>query len=734
MPFRAPPPAQHPSVLVRPTSPTASSPALQQRSPTTPPPLGIGARHHATLRLPKPPPPPKPLYLTARLGHNKIATNERSVHEDEAQASLKRRKRGELPPSWGRSIVAEDAELDDVAEDELQTDEAGPPAAGDANRLSVTLSAAIQDVERVTPTGGFDSEDSPPQSPYTVSLDTLQAAVAPPSEESGDLETPTSHRNTAREPSIASSTGSTGLFRTPVGTFRLERMSDLDDGRRYSTIRFRDDAGQLNIFFDPRLHNPFAPDRHDSEPLSLLGRQSMPTETGVALQDSPLVSKVTDTEKTVATEEVSELPTLGNGPPLASLSPINDSTLLPLPAQSLPALALHAFSGLTECGELSFEGGEELRIEVEDVGGGWSLGYVAREGEAGRGLIPRAWFAVSLKSLARPGPVLSLLTFLKIQYVEATTPSSQPEFAGETMPSDESDYATRSIGRHVVVSGTEFEPTWFDSLPSPASPTLEAPSTSTIPAPLVPQPADAPTILQISNVPEISDSFLPSLGLRSSARFGSALLSVVGSAFSFSLPFSFGGIVVPGASILAATSAPTFKRDSVTRAPRLPRPECDWRVAKRQDSKSLLLAWIEEGDEFDNDLTDVTQTWEVADGPAWQRARGAVYRVSIHDPVVVNTASERLHVSYTVSTRFEEAVAESLEDDVYAVTRRFSDFVALDDLLRMRFFHPLVIFAPLPTKGEISFRSKRTDPTFLARRARLLTEWMADLCRHPVLG
>ena len=92
MPFRAPPPAQHPSVLVRPTSPTASSPALQQRSPTTPPPLSIGARHHATLRLPKPPPPPKPLYLTARLGHNKIAAVERSAHEDEAQASLKRRK------------------------------------------------------------------------------------------------------------------------------------------------------------------------------------------------------------------------------------------------------------------------------------------------------------------------------------------------------------------------------------------------------------------------------------------------------------------------------------------------------------------------------------------------------------------------------------------------------------------------------------------------------------------
>lgn len=237
-------------------------------------------------------------------------------------------------------------------------------------------------------------------------------------------------------------------------------------------------------------------------------------------------------------------------------------------------------------------------------------------------------------------------------------------------------------------------------------------------------------------MPENSGSFLPSLGLPSSAQVGSALLSVVGSAFSFSLPFSFGGgIVVPGASTLAATSAPTFKRNEVARAPQLPRPECDWKAAKRQDSKSLLLAWIEEGDEFDNDLTDVTQTWDVADGPVWQRARGAVYRVSIHDPVVVNTASERLHVSYTLSTHFEVAVAESPEEkDVYAVARRFSDFVALDDLLRMRFFHPLVIVTPLPTKSEISFPSTRTDPAFLARRARLLTDWLTDLCRHPVLG
>lgn len=71
------------------------------------------------------------------------------------------------------------------------------------------------------------------------------------------------------------------------------------------------------------------------------------------------------------------------------------------------ALSLHAFVGESAFGELSFARGCDLCIEVEDLGGGWSLGYPAAEGEGGRGLIPRGFYAVSRGTLrrARLGPL-----------------------------------------------------------------------------------------------------------------------------------------------------------------------------------------------------------------------------------------------------------------------------------------------------------------------------------------
>lgn len=70
----------------------------------------------------------------------------------------------------------------------------------------------------------------------------------------------------------------------------------------------------------------------------------------------------------------------------------NDQLEVP---DSLPAVTLYVFVGETAFGELSFDGGIDLRIEVEDLGGGWSLGYPSAAGEQGRGLIPRGFYAVS---------------------------------------------------------------------------------------------------------------------------------------------------------------------------------------------------------------------------------------------------------------------------------------------------------------------------------------------------
>lgn len=68
-----------------------------------------------------------------------------------------------------------------------------------------------------------------------------------------------------------------------------------------------------------------------------------------------------------------------------------DASLLDLPDQPLPAISLHSFSGETDFGELSFAGGVSIDIEIEDLGGGWSLGCI----DGTRGLIPRGWYAVS---------------------------------------------------------------------------------------------------------------------------------------------------------------------------------------------------------------------------------------------------------------------------------------------------------------------------------------------------
>jgi hypothetical protein len=84
---------------------------------------------------------------------------------------------------------------------------------------------------------------------------------------------------------------------------------------------------------------------------------------------------------------------------------VDDNLLeIPIPVQ---AISLHSFAGEDAFGELSFDAGVEIMIEVEDLGGGWSLGYENRLGEGARGLIPRGWYAVSL-SIAKLSIILTL--------------------------------------------------------------------------------------------------------------------------------------------------------------------------------------------------------------------------------------------------------------------------------------------------------------------------------------
>lgn len=71
-----------------------------------------------------------------------------------------------------------------------------------------------------------------------------------------------------------------------------------------------------------------------------------------------------------------------------------DQTVLDITELAQRAISTHAFEGEAAFGELSFGKGQELEIEVADLGGNWSLGWVVKDGEAGRGLIPIGYYKV----------------------------------------------------------------------------------------------------------------------------------------------------------------------------------------------------------------------------------------------------------------------------------------------------------------------------------------------------
>lgn len=132
------------------------------------------------------------------------------------------------------------------------------------------------------------------------------------------------------------------------------------------TLKGSSTIKRTSIFFDPHQPNPFVPPA-----LPPLPSPSPPVE------ESDEVFKALEDPESQPQEDDE-----------------NDENLLDLPP-SLLALSLHSFAGEAAFGELSFEGGVELCIEVEDLGGGWSLGFEKEKGEEGRGLIPRGWYAVS---------------------------------------------------------------------------------------------------------------------------------------------------------------------------------------------------------------------------------------------------------------------------------------------------------------------------------------------------
>ncbi|TNY23505.1 hypothetical protein DMC30DRAFT_347374 [Rhodotorula diobovata] len=766
MPFRAPLPSQDPAVLSRPlpsqdpavlsrplpaSAPSSSVPARTSLHPTTAP---APAATPATLRLPAPPPPPKPLYLSTRRGYGRgrgLAPRDSSdfdsagEEEEDEEEGGGVRERGYVPPTpvqRGRrgalprwSAVLDGQEAARAAQGEEES--AGEGTVKGRGPHAPLAHEGEGDEARTALEALFAPSASPP--PVPAPLD-------------------------AREPSSTSTTSS-DAYRTPAGTLKAERG-------RASTLRFRDRvSGRTSIYFDAGSENPFVP--------------SPPSDTLSALPDE-----------------------LADAPPR---SPPPDAPLLPLPSTApLGAVALHPFAGEPSFGELSFPQGCALRIEVEDVGGGWSLGWREDEGEEGRGLVPRGWYgyvdvrppAAEATPVPAP-PVAAGPSALAALFTPASLDATQhqdnlvPADAGSAT-SRPAEYATRSIGRHLVMSGTEFEPTWSEEgadavtgavavagqdgetrrpramerveesdevkaegavIPGDAEGD-QAPdaklarddsdaghgdsSCAALSAPTLP-PVRAASPLPPSRPAPPSGSFLFRLGL---------VPSSTSSAFSLLLP-ALGRTPIPGASILAATAAPPSSQHAHARRAPLPRLTSTRRAVAPSgaEGKALLLRWVEEGDALDEEVGDGEggdgaggQRWDIDAGPAWRAIEDEVYGVRVREGRKVSSLGESAYVAFEVETTFPasgaavagaEADAEGCEAEggnILVVQRRYSHFLALHTLLSARFCAPLITVPPLPPGAPLAFGAARFDPALVETRRRELEAWLRRCSRHPVLA
>lgn len=220
-------------------------------------------------------------------------------------------------------------------------------------------------------------------------------------------------------------------------------------------------VGRTSIFFDPTLPNPLIdPAVSNSPPLEApLNMEESKYEVNDAQEDTPIEEEDEDEEENIL-----------------------DITSV------VPAVSLHSFTGESAFGELCFEGGVKLLIEVEDLGGGWSLGYLEEEGEEGRGLIPRGWYGVS-RGVGFPRTVqgLHLTRFRKPykQYVEIpVSPSKEDESKSKDEPQiDDADATT-------VLEISQEEPsTLFFNIASNRSPPLSPHASSpNLPPPSPPSP------------------------------------------------------------------------------------------------------------------------------------------------------------------------------------------------------------------------------------------------------
>ncbi|GAA5963101.1 hypothetical protein JCM3765_001770 [Sporobolomyces pararoseus] len=795
MPFRMPPPittstgTQAPtnsaSTSSRPLSPTSANTSC----PSTSSPLPMTA----TLRLPGPPLPPKPLHLT--ISKNSTLSTDRSrrgtITGDRSHKGggkvARGNRRGELP-RWSRiGLEGEDTEsVETKKEKEREETECEGTIKLGSGKVEHTRHGFGQEQGAKLPKAGGTEE----QMRGDGEEPTIEELLGIPS--SGNSYRRKKDRDESDD----------DTFKSAVDTLEVQDEDEDEGGGGGSTIK------RKSIYFDPSNENPFLPPSSTSPYLTIsLGKDHREEEGKV------------ETLETVQVESLGLLISTpldaASPPPLPSQNTSSSvsevSPQLELPDSPLLAVSLHSFSGETSFGELSFTQGIELCIEIEDLGGGWSLGYVREVGEEGRGLIPRGWYAYIDVS-----PTPGRQNLEKTATVESQEPIELPSPLATSPPSpfshsldlpvgtEDSDltvsslvaearegYASRSIGRHLIISGTEFEPIRDTE---EAAPGVEKPGqseghirtvevrceageeetkeknekseeedsksnekttdtspeeSSTAPVQETTSPTsdvqmgepyeEMPALPASTFDPSASSSPPASISEQSRpppTRSQGSILYRLGlispSSASTTSPRSYllGGLSIPGASILAHSHP---RRPPSPLASEL-KPDRLSRVPTVMSGKGYVMEWIKKGDELDEDIKEDTQIWDIdnENGPVW-RSISTAFIVQIHSPRKLSPLGETPYTSFRLTTHFDTLPQPGVDSNenpppALTVSRRFSHFVSLHQLLISHF--SLLSIPPLPPKA---FGATRFSDEFVEERKRDLERWIEKIVRHPVL-
>ncbi|GAA5980703.1 hypothetical protein JCM5350_006358 [Sporobolomyces pararoseus] len=790
MPFRMPPPITTTSSNQAPDKSSSSSFSPHLRSPTSaantssssPASTSLPIPITATLRLPGPPLPPKPLHLTISK-NSTLSTMDRFRDESEEEGTV---KEGGIDREGG----------------------GGKGSRGNRRGELPRWSRIGFEGEKVETKKGIDSEGTIKLA--SDKIDTVKAVKSP----RGDR-TEEQTRNDGEEPTMEE------LLGIPSSGSEYRRKKDRDDSAddtfksAIDTLKVGDDDGgrggstikRKSIYFDPTNENPFLPSSSStSTPSTPLSRKGDAEREGRIESLETVQVEPSDLSTPTEAASLSSLPPRATSSPAPIVSP-----QVELPDSPLLAISLHSFSGETSFGELSFSQGIELGIEIEDLGGGWSLGYVKEIGEEGRGLIPRGWYAyIDVDRATKPQEVEKTVSGEPQELIELPSPlatdpptPSSPSLDDPVKSEDMNildsplasveGYATRSIGRHLVISGTEFEPIRGTEEAALESETLEGSNgfkgitneegksqedaskeksekseqgeeaesneEAKVTSPEEPYPATAKdTTTTTSNLPvavraeelpagptsslepSTSSTALPSISGPSRPPPSSAQGSILyrlglfspssAGTTSSSRSYLLGGLSIPGASILAHSHP--------RRTPSPPaldfKPERMSRVPSVMKGKGYVLEWIKNGDEFDEAIKEDLQIWDIDNdnGPVWRRVSTA-FIVQVHSPRKLSPLGETPYTLFRLTTHFDTLPRNGVtynEDQPPPVTVS-RRFSHFVSLHQLLTSHfSLLTIPPLPPKA---FGSTRFSDEFVEERKRDLERWIEKIVRHPVL-